>query len=121
MKLHHHTLVVRDIDEALKLFCDHLGMKLVTRAAGTGDVLEIAFVEEQQTGHRIELYKREKDFGKLDHIAYQVDDVDKTFEALKQKAGLMVDREPYDIEQFRARAAFLRDKNGFRIQLVQFL
>ena len=58
MYLHHHCVIVQDMDEALKIFCDYLGMKLVKRVEGFGDNLELAFIEEPKTGHQIELFSR---------------------------------------------------------------
>ena len=120
MRLHHHTLIVKDMDETLKVFCDYLGHKLVARSPGFGENMEIAFVEDQHTGHRIELCSRKNGTGKMDHIAYEVGDVDKKFMELKEKEGLESDTEPFTLNQFNVRMAFLRDRNGFRIQLIKY-
>nr|AIF16349.1 Lactoylglutathione lyase family protein [uncultured marine thaumarchaeote KM3_73_F02] len=121
MHLHHHCLVVKDMDEALKIFCDRMGMKLISRKSGFAENNEVAFVEESKTGHRMELFSRDNGSGKLDHIAYIVDDVDKTFNELRKKDGLEVDTEPFTLDQYNVRIAFLKDSNGFRIQLVKYL
>ena len=127
MYLHHHCVIVQDMDEALKIFCDYLGMKLVKRVEGFGNNLELAFIEEPKTGPQIELFSRlpvdikNQGSGTLDHLAFLVDDVDQSFNELKEKDGLEVDKEPYTIDKYNARMAFLKDNNGFRIQLVNYL
>lgn len=130
MHLHHHAIVVTDMDEAIRTFCDLLGQKLVIRHSGKGDITEVAFVEEPRTGHRLELLaKPNGKAGELDHIAYEVDDVDAEFKRL-ESAGLVPEDPPKDVPQgaflfekihsSSCRLAHLRDKNNLKIQIVRY-
>ena len=120
MRLHHNGIIVSDMEKALNMFCDILGMKLILRRKSQGENLEIAFVEELNTGHRLELLLRKEGNGKMDHIAYEVEDVDKKFNELKEKKEFKVEKEPFMISS-DTRSAFLIDDNGFKIQLVKYL
>ena len=120
MKLHHNGIIVSNMEKALNMFCNILGMKLILRRKSQGENIEIAFVEETKTGHRLELLLRNEDNGKMDHIAYEVEDVDKKFNELKTKKEFIVEKEPFMISA-DTRSAFLIDNNGFKIQLVKYL
>ena len=130
MRLHHHAIVVRDMDSAIRTFCDLLGLTLVLRHAGVGEITEVAFVEEPNTGHRMELLaKPNGKSGELDHIAFEVEDVDSEFERLKS-SGLTTGDEPADVPQgaflFKkihsssCRVAHLFDANDLKIQIVRY-
>ena len=130
MRLHHHAIIVTDMDRAIETYCEHLGQTLVLRHPGKGEITEVAFVEEPVTGHRMELIaKPNGKAGQLDHIAFEVEDVDAEFERL-QAAGLTVEDPPGDvpmgaflfkkIHSSSCRLAHLRDKNDLKIQLVRY-
>ena len=130
MRLHHHAIVVKDMDKAIQAFCELLGLKLIIRHPGIGEIREVAIVEEPHTGHRMELLlKPSGRSGELDHIAFEVEDVDSEFERLKS-AGLIVQDEPADVPQgaflFKkvhsrsCRLAHLLDTNELKIQLVRY-
>ena len=130
MRLHHHAIVVRDMDNAIHTFCELLGLKLILRHPGIGEIKEVAFVEEPRTGHRMELLAKPNGrSGELDHLAFEVEDVDSEFERLKS-LGLITENEPADVPQgaflFKkihsssCRLAHLRDANELKIQIVRY-
>ena len=130
MRLHHHAIIVNDMDKAIETFCELLGMKFILRHPGVGEIQEVAFVEDVHTGHRMELIlKPDGKSGELDHIAFEVDDVDIAFERLKSQ-GLVVGDEPTDVAegnfQFKkihssgCRLAHLFAPNKLKIQLIKY-
>ena len=130
MRLHHHAIIVNDMDKAIETFCELLGMKFVLRHPGVGEIQEVAFVEDVHTGHRMELIlKPDGKSGELDHIAFEVEDVDIAFERLKSQ-GLVVGDEPTDVAegnfQFKkihssgCRLAHLFAPNKLKIQLIKY-
>ena len=130
MRLHHHAIIVNDMDKAIETFCELLGMKFILRHPGVGEIQEVAFVEDVHTGHRMELIlKPDGKSGELDHIAFEVEDVDIAFERLKSQ-GLVVGDEPTDVAegdfQFKkihssgCRLAHLFAPNKLKIQLIKY-
>ena len=130
MRLHHHAIIVNDMDKAIETFCELLGMKFILRHPGVGEIQEVAFVEDVHTGHRMELIlKPDGESGELDHITFEVDDVDIAFERLKSQ-GLVVGDEPTDVAegnfQFKkihssgCRLAHLFAPNKLKIQLIKY-
>ena len=118
------------MNKAIQTFCEFLGLRLINRHAGIGEIEEIAFVEEPHTGHRMELVLKPNGVsGELDHIAFEVKDIEAEFERLKL-FGLVVRDKPTDISQgdflFKkihsrsCRVAHFIDANGLRIQIVQY-
>jgi lactoylglutathione lyase len=51
------------------------------------------------------------------HIALGVNDLDETLAALKQQ-GIEPEREPYRIREGGSRLCFVRDPDGYRIELI---
>ena len=130
MRLHHHAIIVNDMDKAIETFCELLGMKFILRHPGVGEIQEVAFVEDVHTGHRMELIlKPDGKSGELDHIAFEVEDVDIAFERLKSQ-GLVVGDEPTNVAegnfQFKkihssgCRLAHLFAPNKLKIQLIKY-
>ena len=130
MRLHHHAIIVNNMAKAIQTFCDFLGMKLIIRHPGMGEIQEVAFVEDRHTGHRMELLlKPAGRSGELDHIAFEVEDVDTEFKRLKS-LGLIVGDEPTDVPQGEflfqkvhsssCRLAHLLDLNKLKIQIVRY-
>jgi len=122
-----HTMVrVRDLDQALTFYCQHLGLVEVSRQssekgrftlvflAAPGDlpraaeqrapVLELTYNwdPEQYTGGR--------NFG---HLAYQVDDIYALCQRLRD-AGIIINRPPRD-----GHMAFIRSPDNISIELLQ--
>ena len=51
------------------------------------------------------------------HIAVSVDDIDATLERLKEQ-GIEPEREPYRVREGGSRICFVRDPDGYRIELI---
>ena len=52
------------------------------------------------------------------HIAISVDDLDETLARLKQQ-GIEPEREPYRVREGGSRLCFVRDPDGYRIELIE--
>jgi len=52
------------------------------------------------------------------HIALAVDDLDATLERLKQK-GIEAERPPYTVREGGSRICFVRDPDGYRVELIE--
>jgi lactoylglutathione lyase len=51
------------------------------------------------------------------HVAFAVDDLDKTLEKLKEH-GIEPEREPYRVRAGGSRLCFVSDPDGYRIELI---
>ena len=51
------------------------------------------------------------------HVAYAVDDLDATLEALAAQ-GIQPEREPYRVREGGSRICFVQDPDGYRIELI---
>jgi len=61
---------------------------------------------------------REYDLGTgYGHVAVGVDDLDGTLERLKEE-GIEPEREPYRVREGGSRLCFVRDPDGYRIELI---
>ncbi len=95
-KIDHLDLSVDDLEGTLKFFTEKLGFKFVRRTEHGGGAIELTtpagdviFEFHQVT----EEYKRETALERpyFNHVAFQVDDLDKTYEDLKKKGCLFKD------------------------------
>ena len=125
MRLLHTMLRVNDLDESLRFYCDHLGMRLLRKTEYPGGRFTLAFVgfdSEDQTAV-IELtynwdthaYDLGNGFG---HIALSTPDIYKTCDTLRAK-GVKVVREPGPMKHGSTVIAFIEDPNGYKIELIQ--
>ena len=118
MRLSHHAITVGDMDRAIDIYCSQLGLRLLRRKEGVA-YAQVAMLEDAR-GHRIELLL-EKDGERtgLDHIAFEVDDVDEVFERLKNE-GFTAEREPFDVPGGAVRTSFLRTPDGVKLELMHY-
>jgi lactoylglutathione lyase len=72
------------------------------------NVLELTFNHDGRT------YEMGDAYG---HIAIAVDDLDETLSRLKQQ-GIEAEREPYRVREGGSRLCFVRDPDGYRIELI---
>ena len=94
-RVHHIDISVEDLEKAVKYFTEKLGWKLIRRTEHMGGAVELApapggviFELHQVTEEdKIKLKEGKREWGTpyLNHIAFEVDDVDKTYEELKAK------------------------------------
>jgi len=119
MRLSHQAMIVGDMDQAIEIYCGRLGMRLLRRKAGVA-YEEVVMLEDARSGHRVELLLEEGcDLSRLDHIAFEVDDVDRAFERL-EGAGFTVEQEPFDVPGGTVRTSFLRAPDGVKIELIRY-
>jgi lactoylglutathione lyase len=124
MKFLRTMIRVNNLDDSLKFYCDHLGMKLLRKQDYPGGEFTLAFVgyggENDNTV--IELthnwgtssYDQGSAFG---HLALGVSDIYKVCNDLKAK-GVKVVREAGPMKHGGAVIAFLEDPNGYKIELI---
>lgn len=123
MKFLHTSITVKDMDKTIKFYIDNLGLKLVNRKEIPENNAEIAFLEENKTNFRIELtyWREKKDYSEgdqLDHLAFEVEDIDKSIADFRQK-GVKIAKEPYSLSNSNKKIAFIIDPNGIWIELIQ--
>ncbi len=120
-----HTMIrVNNMDESLKFYCDHLGMKLLRKQDYPGGEFTLAFIGygDEKNNTVIELthnwgtssYEQGSAFG---HLALGVNDIYKVCNDLKAK-GVKVVREAGPMKHGGAVIAFLEDPNGYKIELI---
>ena len=123
MKLLHTSITVKDMDETINFYTNNLGLKLVKRKEIPENNAEIAFLEEENTDYKIELtyWKEKKGYSEgdqLDHLAFEVENMDNTINELKQK-GVKIVKEPYSLSNSTKIIAFIQDPNDIWIELIQ--
>jgi lactoylglutathione lyase len=115
---------VNNLDESLKFYCDHLGMKLLRKQDYPGGEFTLAFIGygDEKNNTVIELthnwgtssYDQGSAFG---HLALGVDDIYKVCSDLKAK-GVKVVREAGPMKHGSAVIAFIEDPNGYKVELI---
>ena len=76
---------------------------------GNENVLELTFNHDGRT------YEMGDAYG---HVAIAVDDLDETLSRLKEQ-GIEAEREPYRVREGGSRLCFVRDPDGYRIELIE--
>ncbi len=116
---------VKDMDESVRFYTEVLGMRLVERMATAPTKGEVATLRSPGSEQELELnfYSESSPFWApyangedLDHLAFEVEDVVATVEALRKK-GVEIIVEPYSIGDWSE--AYVRDPNGIWIELLQ--
>jgi lactoylglutathione lyase len=75
---------------------------------GNENVLELTFNHDGRT------YEMGDAYG---HIAIAVDDLDESLSRLKEQ-GIEAEREPYRVREGGSRLCFVRDPDGYRVELI---
>jgi lactoylglutathione lyase len=124
MKFLHTMIRVNNLDESLKFYCDHLGMKLLRKQDYPGGEFTLAFIGygDEKNNTVIELthnwgtssYDQGSAFG---HLALGVEDIYKVCSDLKAK-GVKVVREAGPMKHGSAVIAFIEDPNGYKVELI---
>jgi lactoylglutathione lyase len=78
-------------------------------ASGQEEELELTFNHDGRS------YEMGTAYG---HIALGVDDLDQTLAQLKEQ-GIEPEREPYRVREGGSRLCFIRDPDGYRIELIE--
>jgi lactoylglutathione lyase len=89
-------------DEAVNIF---MGLP------GDGDRLELTYNFDAPAGG----YDLGTGYG---HIALTVDDIDATLERLAEQ-GIEPERPPYTVREGGSRLTFVRDPDGYRVELIE--
>lgn len=118
-------LRVGDLDKSISFYTDVIGMKLLRKNENTEYKYTLAFLGfgDESEGAVIELTYNwgvtEYDLGSAyGHIAIGVDDIYSTCDAIKT-AGGNVTREPGPVKGGTTQIAFVKDPDGYMIELIQ--
>ncbi len=121
----HTMLRVGDLDKSIEFYTKVMGMELLRKSENTEYKYTLAFVGygDESQGAVIELTYNwgveEYDLGKgFGHIAIGADDIYATCEAIKA-AGGNVTREPGPVKGGTTHIAFVKDPDGYMIELIQ--
>ena len=122
-----HTMIrVRDLDKSINFYCDYLNMKLIRRKDYPSGNFTLAFVgygdEENNTvlelthnWHQEDDYELGSGFG---HIAIGVSDIYKICAGLEAD-GVDIPRKPGPMKHGSTVIAFVRDPDGYMIELIE--
>ena len=121
----HTMLRVGDLDRSIQFYTDVMGMELLRKRDNEAYKYTLAFVGygDETQGAVIELTYNwgttEYDMGNaFGHIAIGVDDVYATCAAIKASGG-NVTREPGPVKGGTTHIAFVKDPDGYQIELIQ--
>ena len=127
-KIDHVGIVVRDIDEALKVFSNIFGFEVVESITGPQQEFKLVLISKGNAF--LELIEPidpegsiarflEQRGGGLHHIALDVDDIEQELESLQAKSVSLVNKEPQSL--LSARVAFVHPRStaGILIELMQ--
>ncbi|MBD0788514.1 lactoylglutathione lyase [Vibrio sp. Y2-5] len=121
----HTMLRVGDLDKSIEFYTKVMGMELLRKNENAEYKYTLAFVGygDESQGAVIELTYNwgveEYDLGKgFGHIAIGVDDIYATCDAIKAVGG-NVTREPGPVKGGTTHIAFVKDPDGYMIELIQ--
>lgn len=121
-KLTYTGIRVKDLEKSIAFYTQVLGMKVTGRSKVDQTKGENVGLVSEDGGHSIELnyYEKGSKFATdykvgegLDHIAFQVEDIDK-FAAEAGKAGFPL---VLDMKTTSSRWAYIQDPNGIWIEI----
>ncbi|MEZ9489704.1 lactoylglutathione lyase [Vibrio breoganii] len=125
MKFLHTMLRVADLDKSIEFYTKVLGMKELERHENTEYRYTLVFVgfDEKSSSTTIELtynwdtdaYDHGNAFG---HIALGADDIYAACDKIKALGG-NVSREPGPVKGGETHIAFVKDPDGYAIELIQ--
>ena len=118
-------LRVKDLDESIRFYCEHFGMKLLRRKDFPDGQFTLAFVgygdESEHTVLEFTYNYGRSDYQLGDafgHVAIGVDDICATCDRLRADS-VRITREPGPMKHGRTVIAFVEDPNGYKIELIQ--
>lgn len=125
MRILHTMLRVGDLDRSIAFYTDVMGMKLLRKSDNEQYKYTLAFIgygEESETTVLELTYNwgvSEYDMGSAyGHIAIECDDINATCEEIKA-AGGVISREPGPVKGGTTVIAFVKDPDGYSIELIQ--
>jgi lactoylglutathione lyase len=121
VELLHTCYRIGDIDRSVA-FYEALGFEEMRRLPIRDEAINV-FMGLPGDGPRLELthnfgvdsYELGTGYG---HIAVSVEDMDATLEQLAEK-GIEPERPPYTVREGGSRLCFVRDPDGYRIELIE--
>jgi len=124
----HTSIRVSNMEHSIEFYEKFLNLKVVNRREIRQNNAEIAFLQDKQAkGAMLELtfYRNQKRFIQaeyedrlFDHLAFQVEDMNKTLEGMR-KSGVAVTDEPYRLSPNGSLIAFVEDPDGTLIELIE--
>ena len=122
MELIHTCYRITDIDRSVA-FYEALGFEERRRLPIREEAINV-FMGLPGDGDRLELtynfgvdsYELGTGYG---HIAVTVGDLDGTLEQLRNEHGIEPERPPYQVREGGARICFVRDPDGYRVELIE--
>ena len=120
-ELIHTCYRIGDIDKSVS-FYEKLGFEEVGRIPIRDEAINV-FMGLPGDGPRLELtYNHGVDTYELgsgyNHIAVTVEDMDATLERLAEQ-GIEPEKPPYTVREGGSRLCFVRDPDGYRIELIE--
>lgn len=116
----HTAIWVSDLDASTAFYEGVLGLEhlwdftsdgVLNHYVGTGDSAQLQLKYDPDAAGPVEP-------SGLDHVAFGVDDVDRTFERVVDESGCDVVLEPTDFPAAGRRAAFVSDPDGYAVEFV---
>nr|MDO8133031.1 VOC family protein [Candidatus Njordarchaeum guaymaensis] len=118
--LRYTAIQVTDLDRALDFYLSVLGMRLITRIKVPETKGEMAIVKSDGVDHWLEINwyaDQEYHLGdELDHIAFEVADLDEAMSELKLKG---IEPVSYVRESKNSRWTYIADPDGIWIEIFQ--
>lgn len=120
MHLSHTAIRVSDLDETTAFYEGVLGLDhlwdfthdgVMNYYVGTGDSAQLQFKFDPDAEDVV-------DPAGFDHLAFGVDDVDRTFDRVVEESACEVVLEPTDFTRADRRAAFVIDPDGYVVEFV---
>jgi lactoylglutathione lyase len=120
-ELIHTCYRIGDIDRSVA-FYEALGMQEIGRMPIRDEAINV-FMSFPDDGARLELtYNHGVDAYEMgtgyNHIAVTVDDMDGALAGLAEK-GIEPEKPPYSIREGGSRLCFVRDPDGYRVELIE--
>lgn len=126
MRMLHTMLRVADLDKALAFYTDVMGMQLLRKSENKEYEYTLAFVgyadESEQAVLELTYNWGEHEYDKgtaYGHVAFAVDDIYAFCENLEAK-GADVYRKPGPVKGGSTVIAFVRDPDGYAIELIEY-
>lgn len=125
MRLLHTMLRVGNLEQSIAFYTEVLGMKLIRQADNEQYKYTLAFLgygdESEQTVIELtynwdtDSYDLGNAFG---HLAIECDDIYQTCDTIREK-GITITREPGPVKGGKTVIAFIKDPDGYSIELIQ--
>ncbi len=118
--LQYTAIQVKDLEQSLRFYTDILGMKLTVRAKVQETKGEFAIVRSEGSNHWLEINWYEdtqyRQGDELDHIAFQVENLDEAVSELAAKGTQPVS---YTRDMPNSRWTYIQDPNGIWIEIFE--